>query len=71
MFVTSTGWLGLAPYGTIEGDVVFVAVGADVPYILRSCEDWYELIGECYVQGIMDGETMSMDWIGVQDVMIR
>jgi hypothetical protein len=29
------------------------------------------LIGECYVQGIMDGETMSMDWIGVQDVMIR
>ena len=42
-----------------------------MPYILRSREDGYELIGECYVQGIMDGETMSMDWIGVQDVMIR
>lgn len=71
MFVTGTGWVGLAPYGTTEGDVVFVAVGADVPYILRTREDGYELIGECYVQGIMDGETMSMDWIGVQDVMIR
>lgn len=71
MFVTGTGWVGLAPFGTIESDVVFVAVGADVPYILRACEDGYELVGECYVQGIMDGETMSMDWIGVQDVMIR
>ena len=71
MFVTGTGWVGLAPYGTSEGDVVFIGVGADVPYILRACEDGYELIGECYVQGIMDGEAMSMDWIGVQDVMIR
>jgi hypothetical protein len=71
MFVSSTGWLGLAPHGTREGDVVFVAVGADVPYILRACEDGYELIGECYVQGIMDGEAMEMDWIAVSDVMIR
>jgi hypothetical protein len=71
MFVSSTGWLGLAPHGTREGDVVFVAVGADVPYILRACEDGYELTGECYVQGIMDGEAMEMDWIAVSDVMIR
>jgi hypothetical protein len=71
MFVTSTGWLGLAPHGTREGDVVFVAIGADVPYVLRACEDGYELVGECYVQGIMDGEAMEMDWIGVSDVMIR
>jgi hypothetical protein len=71
MFVSSTGWLGLAPRGTREGDVVFVAVGADVPYILRACEDGYELIGECYVQGIMDGEAMEMDWIAVGDVMVR
>ena len=63
--------VGLAPHGAREGDLVFVAVGADVPYVLRSCGDGYELIGECYVQGIMDGEVMGMDWIGVQDVMIR
>ena len=48
-----------------------MAVGADVPYILRACEDGYDLVGECYVQGIMDGEAMEMDWIGVSDVMIR
>lgn len=71
MFASATGWVGLAPYGSREGDVIFVAVGADVPYVLRPCEEGYELIGECYVQGIMDGEAMSMDWIGVQDVMIR
>jgi hypothetical protein len=71
MFVSATGWLGMAPHGTREGDIVFVAVGADVPYILRACEDGYELVGECYVQGIMDGEAMEMDWIAVSDVMIR
>ena len=71
MFVSATGWLGLAPFGTREGDVVFVGVGADVPYVLRACEDGFELVGECYVQGIMDGETMEMEWVGVRDVMIR
>ncbi|KAL1584156.1 hypothetical protein WHR41_07222 [Cladosporium halotolerans] len=71
LFVSAAGWVGLAPHGAREGDLVFVAVGADVPYVLRSCGDGYELIGECYVQGIMDGEVMGMDWIGVQDVMIR
>jgi hypothetical protein len=71
IFVSGTGWLGLAPWGTVEGDVVFVAVGADVPYVLRAREDGYELVGECYVQGIMEGEAMGMDWIAVQDVMVR
>lgn len=71
MFVSASGWLGVAPHGTMEGDVIFVAIGADVPYVLRPCGDRFELVGECYVQGIMDGEAFhSMDWIGVQDVMI-
>ncbi|KAM0723418.1 hypothetical protein Q7P37_000404 [Cladosporium fusiforme] len=71
MFVSASGWVGLAPLGSQHGDVVFVGVGADVPFVLRPCENWFELVGECYVQGIMDGEAMEMDWIGVQDVMIR
>lgn len=71
MFVSATGWVGLVPYGTREGDLVFVIIGADVPLVLRQLDDGYELIGEAYVQGIMNGEAMEMDWLGVQDVMIR
>nr|OQO29374.1 hypothetical protein B0A51_03156 [Rachicladosporium sp. CCFEE 5018] len=72
VFVTATGWVGIAPYGTQAGDVVFVIMGADAPFILRPCgTDAYEIIGECYVQGIMSGEAMEMDWLGVVDIMIR
>ncbi|KAK4580061.1 hypothetical protein LTR86_000263 [Recurvomyces mirabilis] len=61
MFASSTGFLGLVPYGTREGDVVFVIRGADVPCVLRHAHgDAYILIGEAYVQGIMDGEALGM-----------
>ncbi|KAK5136795.1 hypothetical protein LTR08_002091 [Meristemomyces frigidus] len=71
LFASSTGFLGLVPYGTREGDVVFVIRGADVPYVLRSYGDAYELIGEAYVQGIMDGEALGMSDLMSQDLMVR
>lgn len=70
-FTSSTGYVGLAPHGTKEGDIVFVVMGADVPFILRPYDDGYELIGEAYVQGVMDGEIIQMEYIPVQDIMIR
>jgi hypothetical protein len=72
-FASGTGFVGLAPYGTKEGDLIFLVLGADVPYVLRPLEDdeGYELIGEAYVQGVMNGEAMSFDHVPVQDVMIR
>lgn len=70
-FTTSTGYIGIAPRGTRDGDLVFVVMGADVPFILRPYDDGYELIGEAYVQGIMEGEIIQMEYIPVQDLMIR
>ena len=52
-FTTTTGYVGLAPHDTREGDLVFVVMGVDVPYILRPYDDGYELIGEAYVQGVV------------------
>ncbi|KAK5108432.1 hypothetical protein LTR62_008319 [Meristemomyces frigidus] len=61
MMATATGFLGLAPHGTREGDVVFIIRGADIPYVLRHAQDdAYVLIGETYMQGIMDGEALGM-----------
>lgn len=70
-FATSTGFLGLAPHGTHEGDVVFVVRGADVPYVLRPQNDAYELIGEAYVEGLMRGQALEMEHLLPQDIMIR
>jgi YD repeat-containing protein len=74
LFVTSTGWLGLAPHGTQEGDLIYVILGSSVPYVLRPRKDEaqaFELIGEAYVQGIMNGEALEMDWLGIEDVCVR
>jgi Heterokaryon incompatibility protein (HET) len=61
--LASGGFLGIGPRETEPGDLVFILLGADVPYILRqqSQDDKLRLIGEAYVHGIMDGEAMEGD----------
>ncbi|KAF2485505.1 heterokaryon incompatibility protein-domain-containing protein [Neohortaea acidophila] len=71
VFASATGYIGLAPHGTMEGDLIFVVIGADVPFVLRPCEQGYELIGEAYVQGAMSGQVMERDDIVVQDIFLR
>ncbi|KAH9828454.1 heterokaryon incompatibility protein 6, OR allele-like [Teratosphaeria destructans] len=70
LFASSTGFLGLVPHGTREGDVIVIVRGVDVPYVLRPQGEAYELIGEAYVEGVMQGEALGMGFMGI-DVMIR
>jgi hypothetical protein len=59
-FVTAKGHLGLGPAGLQEDDLIVVILGAEVPFILRETRPGeYILIGEAYVDGIMDGEVME------------
>jgi len=47
--------------GLEVGDVVVVLLGGSVPHILRPQPEkpgFYSVIGECYVDGIMDGEAL-------------
>ena len=54
--VTERGYLGLGRSSTQPGDVVCVLRGGNVPFILRKKGDgYYELVGEAYMHGIMDG----------------
>ena len=66
--ITEGGYLGSVPCGTLIEDKICLLFGSRVPFVLRSCKDGYfELIGECYVHGIMDGELMherDMDALG-------
>jgi len=59
-FVTVKGFVGLAPKHVEEADVIVIFPGARFPYVLRRCDDGtYLLIGEAYVDGIMDGELAT------------
>lgn len=39
-------------------DKVVIILGCASPLVLRAVESHYELVGECYVHGIMHGEAM-------------
>ena len=53
-----TGFLGLATETALKGDVVVVLFGCNFPVILRPFGNLFKYIGECYVQGLMQGEAI-------------
>jgi Heterokaryon incompatibility protein (HET) len=63
--VTEKGFMGLVPRSAKPGDKVCILLGAETPFVLRSKARernemvQYELIGEAYVHGIMDGELIK------------
>lgn len=59
-FATATGWIGVGARGLQAGDIVAVLFGCRVPVILRRRQHFFELVGSCYVHGIMDGEAIEM-----------
>ena len=60
--VTAKRYLGLYPRGANIGDQVCVFIRPCVPFVIRKLRsrNEYQLIGECYVHGIMDGEAECM-----------
>jgi hypothetical protein len=69
-FLTEKCYMGLGPGGMkVDTDEVWILFGADFPMVLRKQdspdgkEGKYRLIGECYVQGIMQGQVVR-SWRG-------
>lgn len=59
---TKKGYLGLAPSGCQQGDVVVVLNGGLTPYVLRRLpggKSEYTFLGDAYMHGIMDGEAFE------------
>jgi hypothetical protein len=50
---------GLAPQEAEEGDKIVVLFGCDFPVVLREVDNYWRLIGEVYVDGIMYGEAVA------------
>jgi hypothetical protein len=53
-------YLGLVPGQTMKSDRICILFGCDVPVVLTGWGDGlWEFIGEAFVYGVMDGETMD------------
>lgn len=62
LFRTRDGYLGIAAQSLEVGDSVWIIAGARVPMVLRFVsENRWELVGEAYVHGLMDGEAARME----------
>lgn len=65
--ITTGNRLGVVPPVTEKGDVVCIIPGMQTPYTLRPSygppiggpEREYALVGECFIDGMMDGEMMD------------
>ena len=68
---TSRGYLGALPRGTRPGDRIVVFKGGAVPFVVRRHGPTAsQLIGECYVHGIMRGEVIDMENIPYETVTL-
>lgn len=65
---TMNGYMGWAPdnmYGDDEtqvkvGDKIAILFGCSTPIVIRPHESHFQVLGESYVQGLMEGEAMEL-----------
>lgn len=60
--VTDDGKIGVVPACAKPGDGIAVILGVSVPFVVRPTQylnDW-QLIGDCYIHGIMNGEALKV-----------
>jgi hypothetical protein len=60
MVTTARGFFGLALETTQKDDIICVLLGCTMPVVLRQVGEYYKVVGECYIHGIMEGEAMEM-----------
>ena len=74
-FSTEGGRLAIGPRRVQPGDAICVLLGARMPFILRRTNDEsYIFIGDSYVHGLMDCETLDMldkRTVELRDFIIR
>jgi hypothetical protein len=60
LFTTSSGQLGLGPANMKPDDIIVVLFGGNTPFLLRPLANGqWNLVGRCYVHGIMRGEALA------------
>lgn len=74
-FATTTDMksMGFVPHRSMPGDSIAILIGCSVPVVIRKRDareekDGWALIGECYIDGIMEGELMPKYWKNEVDV---
>jgi hypothetical protein len=60
LFSSRNGYLGFCPIKSLPTDNVYILKGSGNPMILREVDGCFNLVGTCYIAGLMDGEAREM-----------
>ena len=58
-FTTANGAMGIGPETMLPNDRICVLLGSVTPFILRTEDDHFLLVGECFSSGLMRGEAIA------------
>jgi hypothetical protein len=59
VFRTRDGYVGIGPPDAVPGDPIILAKGSMMPLILRPTGDRWQLLGDCFVAGLMQGQRWN------------
>ena len=71
--VTESGYIGLAPVGTQIGDQVALIPGCPVPLVLRREDSRFQVLGDSYIYGLMEGqafESTNTGFTNLEDLLL-
>lgn len=65
--VTEKGYVAMVPHASEPGDTMCLVFGVGTPVVLRATRgddvaangDQYQLVGDAYIHGVMDGEALG------------
>jgi hypothetical protein len=61
LFITHQGYIGIGRLNAVQvGNSISVVEGCRVPLIIQSEASHYTIIGDCYVDGIMQREVIEI-----------
>jgi Heterokaryon incompatibility protein (HET) len=69
--VTARDRLACVPQAAEVGDRICVLYGGRLPFVIRPCDGGrYTYVGNCYLQGIMNGEAVDMKDLEEEEFML-
>ena len=67
--ITERGYMGWVSLAAQEGDEIASLAGTNILFTLRRGETGFYLMGDCYLQGLMEGEAYTLE--GLKEEYIR
>lgn len=64
-------YMGVVPEITEPGDKLCVLLGCCAPFVIRPKNNRYQLLGECFVPGLMDGEILDDEKYEVGAILLE